>query len=462
MDVFKIYSDLGYTGANLKRPALNEMLNDIRENKINLVISYKIDRLTRSPKDFYQLIELFDKYGVDFISVTERFDTSTPSGRLLRNIMLTFAQFERELASERTKDKMLQRAGKGMWNGGFVPFGYKVEDKKLVIRRKDAKIVRQMFDLYIASGSVFDVYDELKGERVDFTKTRISYMLRNIIYTGKIQYAGKVYEGNHKAVISEEVFNLAQKIHQNRKRIMKVYKNYPLAGLLKCRECDSFMTPCHTNKRRQGRIKRYYYYRCTKTFKRDWDSCGIRQVSASRLEDYVFNNLERISLDRHYVDSLIFKLNSEDLRGRAGLELTSEPSKISPEIFGQTLKVFVKGMFERKGTDLNLWVKKFIKKIDYSKSEIALSLYYKRSFEELNSTLLDIGCPHPADGQIFLEKSPKKVYLTPRGKTHQKVWLPGLDSNQQPSGYGFSNISTGPGLSHHPGLGCRALSGLIG
>ncbi|MEW6095276.1 MAG: recombinase family protein, partial [bacterium] len=130
MEVFKVYSDPDFTGANLNRPALSEMLNDIRNNKINLVIVYKIDRLTRSPKDFYQLMEVFEKYSVDFISVTERFDTSTPSGRLLRNIMLTFAQFERELASERTKDKMLQRAQKGMWNGGIVPFGYKIENKK--------------------------------------------------------------------------------------------------------------------------------------------------------------------------------------------------------------------------------------------------------------------------------------------------------------------------------------------
>jgi DNA invertase Pin-like site-specific DNA recombinase len=136
MEIFKVYSDPGYTGANLIRPALNEMLDDIKQGKINLVISYKIDRLTRSLKDFYQLIELFEKYGVDFVSVTERFDTSTSSGRLLRNIMLTFAQFERELASERTKDKMLQRAQKGMWNGGIVPFGYKSKDKKLIIDKK--------------------------------------------------------------------------------------------------------------------------------------------------------------------------------------------------------------------------------------------------------------------------------------------------------------------------------------
>ncbi len=101
------------------------MLEDIKQGKINIILVYKIDRLTRSPRDFYQLIEFFEKYKVDFISITERFDTSTPAGRLLRNIMLNFAQFERELASERTKDKMLERAKKGMWNGGLVPYGYK-------------------------------------------------------------------------------------------------------------------------------------------------------------------------------------------------------------------------------------------------------------------------------------------------------------------------------------------------
>lgn len=114
MEIFDVYSDPGYSGANIKRPALQRIMDDVRANKINCIISYKIDRLTRSPRDFYQLIELFEKHGVDFISVTERFDTSTPAGRLLRNIMLTFAQFEREMTAERTRDKMHQRAEKGM------------------------------------------------------------------------------------------------------------------------------------------------------------------------------------------------------------------------------------------------------------------------------------------------------------------------------------------------------------
>lgn len=351
MEVFKLYSDPGFTGANLNRPALNEMLDDIKAREVTLVISYKIDRLTRSPKDFYQLIELFDKYRVDFISVTERFDTSTPSGRLLRNIMLTFAQFERELASERTKDKMLQRAGKGMWNGGIVPLGYRVENKKLIIKEEDAKIIRYIFDSYISSGSLISVCKELKGSH---SKSHISYILRNIIYTGKIKYAGKIYNGNHQPIISDDVFNLAQGLHKNKIRIMRVYKDYPLAGLLKCKQCNSYMTPCHTNKKKQNRLKRYYYYRCTKTFKREWNSCNVRQVSADRLEDFIFENLERISGDSHYIDSLIFKLNNSQTGDRIGLELLqtcSESPKISAEIFEQTLRLFVKGLFERKGIE---------------------------------------------------------------------------------------------------------------
>lgn len=124
MVIYKAYSDPGYTGTNLNRPALNQMFQDIRDGKINIVVVYKIDRLTRSPKDFYQIIDFFEDHNVSFISVTERFDTSTPSGRLPLNIMLTFAQFERELSSERTKDKMYHRAQTGMWNGGAPPYRY--------------------------------------------------------------------------------------------------------------------------------------------------------------------------------------------------------------------------------------------------------------------------------------------------------------------------------------------------
>ena len=176
------------------------MLRDIQENRINIVLVYKIDRLTRSPKDFYALMEVFEQYKVDFISITERFDTSTPSGRLLRNIMLTFAQFERELTSERTKDKLLERANKGMWNGGNVPFGYKVTDKRLVPNEQKAQILTEIFALFASAGSLAEVYKTLNRKQVfndkdlPFSKAHLQSILKNPVYTGKFRYSGKIYQ----------------------------------------------------------------------------------------------------------------------------------------------------------------------------------------------------------------------------------------------------------------------------
>ncbi len=338
------------------------------------------------------IIELFEKHGVDFISVTERFDTSTPSGRLLRNIMLTFAQFERELASERTKDKMLQRAQKRMWNGGTIPFGYKTENKKLLINEKEAKTIRDIYEIFATIVSLSKVYNELKDNGITdrkgntFSKTELDYILRNIVYTGKIKYTGKVFQGLHKPIISEELFNLTQDLRKKRKKHVRVYKDYTLAGLVKCMECASFMTPCRTDKKKQRKLNRFYYYRCTKTFNREWNSCKTRQVNANRLEDYVFQNLERISIDKQYIDSLIFRLNNTPSGDRTGLELTKESSKISPDIFGQTLQLFVKGISEKRGVDKNLWAKKFIKEIQYSESDIQINLYYSNNYENLNTS----------------------------------------------------------------------------
>src|SRR3990167_10839526 len=153
LEFTKEYSDPGYSGGSLDRPSFQELLRDIRDKKIDVVLTYKIDRLTRSSKDFYALIEFFEKYNVSYVSVTERFDTSSPSGRLLRNIMLTFAQFEREMTGERIKDKLEQKAIKGLWNGGVPPFGYKKENKKLIVDKKRARFVKGLYETFIETGS---------------------------------------------------------------------------------------------------------------------------------------------------------------------------------------------------------------------------------------------------------------------------------------------------------------------
>ena len=179
---FKVYTDAGFSGATLDRPALQELLADLKKEKIDIVFVYKIDRLTRSPKDFYQLIEFFEQAKIDFISITERFDTSTPAGRLLRNIMLTFSQFERELTSERTKDKMLERAKKGMANGGLTPYGYKRENKKLIPHPKEAEEIKSIFESYLETGSLSKTYNITKSNGIksrqgkNFSKTTISFI----------------------------------------------------------------------------------------------------------------------------------------------------------------------------------------------------------------------------------------------------------------------------------------------
>jgi len=385
-EVFKVYSDAGYTGANTNRPALQELLSDLKKEKIDIVLVYKIDRLTRSPKDFYQLIEFFEQSKIDFISITERFDTSTPAGRLLRNIMLTFSQFERELTSERTRDKMLERAKKGMWNGGVPPYGYQRINKKLIPCPKEAKIIKSIFEKYIETKSLAKVYQFLKSENIKnrqgspFYKTMLGYFLRNPVFTGKTKYAGEIYQGIHQPIISEEIFEIAQKIHKNKLKKFRVYKNFLFGGLIKCQDCGSQMTASFTNKYRNKKLQRYYYYRCTSTLKHDWQACSVKMVSAERMENFVLENLERISLDQSYIENLVFRinhdLNSPHRTGHEPTQLCSKFSQFSADKIANTLKNFLSEIKTKKGIERNLLAKRFFSKILYSPENIKISFVY--------------------------------------------------------------------------------------
>jgi len=396
-EVFRVYSDAGYSGAILERPALQQLLSDMKGEKIDIVLVYKIDRLTRSPKDFYQLIEFFEQAKIDFISITERFDTSTPAGRLLRNIMLTFSQFERELTSERTKDKMLERAKKGMANGGLTPYGYIRQDKKLIPHPKEAEEIKSIFEKYLETQSLSAVYKFLKEKGIknhsgkNFSKTNIAHILRNVVYLGKIKHNNEIYQGIHEPIISDEIFGLAQKIHKEKQKNFRVYKNFLFGGLVNCEECGSKMTSCFTNKRDGRKLKRYYYYRCTSTLQQNWQACSIKQVSAERLENFCLENLERISVDKNYLENLVFRINhgsnpefkNSEIPHRAGYELTKSCSKFSPEIISKTLKFFLSELKTKKGIEKNLWARNFIEKIIYSKEYIKFSLFYRENWENL-------------------------------------------------------------------------------
>jgi DNA invertase Pin-like site-specific DNA recombinase len=306
------YDDGGFTGANIDRPGLQKLLSNIKDHKIDCVVVYKVDRLSRSLTDFAQLLEFFDKNGVTFVSVTQAFNTNTSMGRLTLNILLSFAQFEREIARERTKDKMSAARKRGQWTGGIAPLGYRVDDnKKLIIDPETAKIVREIFDLYLKGNStlkIVHIFNE-KGCRtskiacqngkilggVKYSVARIQWMLRHVVYTGKVRYDGQIYDGEHEAIIDEETFKKTQALLDENHRERKATKNVDCTGLLSrilhCKVCGTYMT--HTYTIRNGTHK-YRYYICTNAQKLGYSSCPTRSVNSKAIEDAVVDCLRKI------------------------------------------------------------------------------------------------------------------------------------------------------------------------
>ena len=197
------YDDGGFSGGTLERPALQQLLADIEEGLVDVVVVYKIDRLSRSLMDFSKLVEVFDRAGVTFVSVTQSFNTTTSMGRLTLNILLSFAQFEREVIAERVRDKIRASRQKGMWMGGSVPLGYVVKDRKLVVHEPDAAVVRSMFERFLRVGSATVLAQELRAEGVLTTKGRpidkgyLYKCLSNRTYLGLAIHKGTAYPGEH-------------------------------------------------------------------------------------------------------------------------------------------------------------------------------------------------------------------------------------------------------------------------
>ena len=373
----KEYSDPGYTGANLDRPGLQELLRDIKDKKIDAVLTYKIDRLTRSSKDFYSLIEFLEKYNVSYVSVTERFDTSSPSGRLLRNIMLTFAQFEREMNSERVKDKLEQNAKKGFCNGSTPSLGYKRLNKKLVVDKKSAKLVKELFEKFVETGRFTDVV-KLSRERGiksrkqnPMNESSLYYLLRNPLYIGKVKWHGQLFDGIHEPIISKELFLEAQNLTKTRNRKRRLYKEYVLSRLVKCSDCKSSMTNVFTNKLK----RRYYYYKCIRVTKEGKHACSIKEVNAEKLESFIFENLERISQDKNYVESLVFKTLRNRPRSQ-GHELTEESDKNCTLKVLHVLQRYASNYKNATQLEKILVTKRTIEKIIFSKHslEVLVSL----------------------------------------------------------------------------------------
>lgn len=277
------YDDGGFSGGSLERPALTQLLTDIKAGKIDIVVVYKIDRLTRSLADFAKLVDVFDVHDVTFVSVTQSFNTTTSMGRLTLNVLLSFAQFEREVSGERIRDKIAASKAKGMWQGGRPPFGFDIGDRRLVINEEDAPAAKQIFELYLELDCVRKLTDELKRLGIKsrrrtsqrgleyggtyFSRGALHSLLTNPVYIGKIRHIDQIHHGLHDAIIPQKLWDAVQnklrnKATFNRGEELQRHNNM-LTGLIFDEHGRSY-TPVFTTKK-----DRKYRYYCNQELARD-------------------------------------------------------------------------------------------------------------------------------------------------------------------------------------------------
>jgi len=304
------YDDGGLLGGTMNRPALQRLLDDIEKGLVDVVVVYKVDRLTRSLSDFARIVEIFDKKGVSFVSVTQQFKTTSSMGRLTLNVLLSFAQFEREVTGERIRDKVAASKRKGMFMGGNIPIGYDLDNRKLVINQTDAAFVQSLFDRYLSLGDATKLKRELDQQKVrtklritqtgktkggqPFTRGMLYYILKNRIYIGEIVHKGQVYTGEHQPIIAPITFEQVQKLMASNcnDHVSKNRSQEPslLTGLV----YDHYgrrLTPRHTTK--QGKRLRYYVSGSAKDLSEGNVPRSVR-VSSYNIEQIVIERLVAI------------------------------------------------------------------------------------------------------------------------------------------------------------------------
>jgi site-specific DNA recombinase len=325
------YDDGGFTGGNMERPALQRLLADIRAGKVDCVVTYKVDRLSRSLLDFAKMMETFEQHGVSFVSITQQFNSATSMGRLVLNVLLSFAQFEREIIAERTRDKMAATRRKGKWSGGMPVLGYDLDPRgrRLHLNEDEAERVRAIFALYLEHQALLPVVQELarrgwvgkcwqtrngrqRGGR-SFTKTSLYRLLTNVLYAGKVRYKDEIHQGEQAALIDADTFQCVQallKSHAPEEAPPSLHRfTALLKGLLRCVPCGCAMTPSHTT--RKGGL-RYRYYTCVQAQKSGWQSCPSKAIPAGPIEQLVVAQIQRLGRDPLVLEQLLTTVRQQD------------------------------------------------------------------------------------------------------------------------------------------------------
>ena len=294
------YDDGGVSGSTLDRPGLKRLLADVEAGLIDVIVVYKIDRLSRSLMDFAKLVEIFERNQVTFVSVTQAFNTTTSMGRLTLNILLSFAQFEREVIGERIRDKVAASRKRGMWMGGYVPMGYDVRDSKLVINQAEAATVRTIFERFVAIGSATTLAKALVAERVRnkrgklIDKGFLYKLINNRVYLGEAVHKGTAYDGEHDAIIGRDLWDKVHSILQQSPRLRALNTRCQTPALLKgiiFTETGAAMTPTATKK---GSLYRYYTSMDLIRNRSTNEAAGPLRLPAGMIENAVVGEIRRM------------------------------------------------------------------------------------------------------------------------------------------------------------------------
>ena len=296
------YDDGGFSGGNTDRPALQRLLEDVRAGKVDIIVVYKVDRLTRSLADFAKLVELFDRHGVSFVSVTQQFNTTTSMGRLTLNVLLSFAQFEREVTSERIRDKIAASKRKGLWVGGMAPLGYDTKDRKITVNENEADSVRTIFQSYLKLGSLNLLMVDLRKRGIvtklrtlktghtvggiPFTRGSLAYLLRNRFYLGEVAFKGETLAGEQPAIVDRDLFDAVQaKLDEqvNNHKVSRTKSEALLLGRI-FDDRGHRMTPSHV---RKGGIKYRYYISSALLQGRAKQAGTVSRIPADEIEALV-------------------------------------------------------------------------------------------------------------------------------------------------------------------------------
>lgn len=343
---FELYVDGGFSGGSVERPALKRLIRDIKNGKIEKVVVYKLDRLSRSQKDTLILIEdVFLSNGVDFVSMSENFDTGTPFGKAMVGILSVFAQLEREQIKERMMMGNEARAKEGKYCGGCSPIGYDYIDGELKLNDFEALQVREAFKLILENMSprrIAKIFNE-KGYKTKFgswSGDRVRYVLKSPLYVGRVKYAGEYFDGIHEAIVSEETFNDAQKILEKRFEEVKTNRNAGkattyLGGFLICGRCGAKYTKqLQLSKRSDGSYYRYHYFVCNSRNKKRAESvrnphCKNKNWNIEKLTNIIFDEIRKLSLDPNYFEEVRDDSIQEDKRSVLEAEIEKIDAQLS-------------------------------------------------------------------------------------------------------------------------------------